>query len=266
MIYWPPKAPGEVEDFDFDFTALLEAGETLASRTVTATGVTKDSDALASPKVLAWLSGGTLGTPGVVTCSVTTSLARTYAETGILPIGEEPINLDMAKRQCRAEGSTADDDYFLDLIQSARQHSEAYCAIRIAPAAVQMSFATWCDLERLTQAPVQSIVDVRYLDAAGVEQVLDPSIYEFVEVAKDPLRPLIRSAYGKSWPSVRNAVDAIRVNAVVGYTVVPKPVIRAMLLLIGQWFDIRVPVQVDARGAPAEIPNAVSALLANYRR
>jgi hypothetical protein len=45
----------------------------------------------------------------------------------------------MAKRQVRAEGTTADDDYLLELIQSAREHVEAYCGIRIAPAAVGMT-------------------------------------------------------------------------------------------------------------------------------
>jgi uncharacterized phiE125 gp8 family phage protein len=266
MIYWPPKAPGEVEDFDFDFSLALETGETLATKNVVATGVNKDSDALESPKVLAWLSGGMLGTPGIVTCTVTTNLSRTYAETAILPIGEEPINLDMAKRQCRCEGTTGDDDYLLELISAAREHVEAYCGIRVAPAAVGMTFASFDDLASLTQAPVQSIVDVRYLDPSGVEQVLDPSVYEFGTIDADVLRPRIRLAFGKSWPALRSVDDAVRVNATVGYIAAPRPVIRAMLLLIYQWYDIRSPVQVDARGVPAEIPNSVAALLTNFRR
>jgi hypothetical protein len=66
-------------------------------------------------------------------------------------------------------------------------------------------FASFAALERLSQAPVQSIVDVRYLDAAGVEQVLDPAVYEFVNVDADVLRPRIRLAFGKSWPAIRAA-------------------------------------------------------------
>jgi hypothetical protein len=71
VIYWPAKAPGEIEDFEFDFTDALQAGETIVSRVVAATGVTKNSDNVAGSLVNVWLSGGTLGTPGVVTCSIT---------------------------------------------------------------------------------------------------------------------------------------------------------------------------------------------------
>lgn len=267
MIYWPAKRPGAALDYKFDLAPVLEPGETIVTANVTASGVTVDNQSHDTSSVSVKVSAGILGTPGVLVCAYTTSVAaRGDEETAILPIGEEPVSLDMAKRQVRAEGTTADDDYLLELIQSAREHAEAYCGIRIAPAAVRMTFASFAALERLSQAPVQSIVDLRYLDAAGVEQVLDASVYERIDVDADVLRPRIRLAYGKSWPAVRSAEDAVRVSAVVGYTAVPRPVIRAMLLLISQWFDIRLPVQVDARGTPAEIPNAVSALLANYRR
>lgn len=266
MIYWPAKAPGEVEDFAFDFAGALQTGETISSRTVTATGVTKNSDAIVGSTVAIWLSGGTLGTPGVVTCSIVTSSGRTYFETAIVPIGEEPVTLTMAKRQVRADlADTTDDEYLLELIQGAREHAEAYTGTRLVPAAVQMTFPTFDHLD-LTQAPVQSITAVQYLDANGALQTLDPSIYEFVNIDADTLRPTIRLAYNQAWPPARTAADAVRVSAVVGYTVVPRPIIRAMLVLIYQWFDIRSGVQVDARGAPAEIPNTVAALLANYRR
>jgi uncharacterized phiE125 gp8 family phage protein len=263
MIYWPAKAPGAILDFTFDFSQFLQDGETVSGKTVTASGAIVNSSAIiGGNQVQVWLSAGVLGTPGVVSCSITTSQARTDAETGIVPIGEEPVSLDMAKRQVRAEGTTADDAYLLELIQSAREHVEAYCGIRVAPAAVRMTFASFDALERLAQAPVQSIVDVRYLDTAGVEQVLDPAAYELVEVDADPLRPRLRLAFNQSWPAIRSAEDAVRVNAVVGYTVVPKPVIRAMLLLIGQWFDNGG----VASGQVQELPHAVTALLSNFRR
>jgi hypothetical protein len=46
MIYWPPKAPGAVLDYTFDFTAFLQAGETISSKTVSGAGVTVDSSAI----------------------------------------------------------------------------------------------------------------------------------------------------------------------------------------------------------------------------
>lgn len=180
---------------------------------------------------------------------------------------DEPVTLDMAKRQCRAEGSTVDDEDFAELITDAREHVERYCNIRlVTTAAEEMTFASFEDMARLTHAPVQSVEEVRYLDTNGVEQLLDPSVYELGAVESDPLQPYIRLAFGKRWPALRLVSDAVRVKATVGYLVVPRPIVRAMLLLISQWYDVRTAVQVDGRGAPAEIPNALTALLTNFRR
>lgn len=270
MIYWPAKAPGEVEDFAFDFAAggVLQGGETISSQTVTATGATVSNVAQAAGKVTFSLAGGASGVPAIITCSITTNAvpARTYVETAILPIGEEPVSLDMAKRQTRTEGTTDSDDYLLDLIQSAREYVAKYCGIAILPTAVAMTFDRFEDLKALTKAPIQSITSIQYYDANGIQQTLAGTVYETVNVASDPLRPAIRLAYNQSWPAARSASDVITVNAVVGYSVVPRPIIRAILMLVSQWYDLRSPVAVDMRGVPAEIPNAVTAMLANFRR
>lgn len=266
MIYWPSKPAGAVLDYEFDFTDFLAAGETIISKTVTATGVTVNSSAIAGSKIQVWLAAGALGGAGVVSCSIGTNQSRTDAETAILAIGEEPVSLNMAKAQCRADGITTDADYLLELAQAAREHAEAYCGIRLMPTAVGMTFGSFAALERLSQAPIQSLVDVRYLDTAGVEQVLDPTTYELIETDADPLRPALRLAFGKSWPATRAVADAVRVHAVAGYTAVPRPVLRAMLLLIGQWYDERSAIAVNVRGIPSELPHSVTALLANHRR
>ena len=268
MLYWPAKAPGDVQDFAFNFSGLLQEGEAIAAKAFAVAGVTKDSDTEADGIVTVWLSAGALGTPGIITCTVTTNStpARKYSSTAILPIGEEPVSLDMARRQLKNEGTTADDDYVLELIQAAREYVEAYCGIRLTAAAVPMTFASFAALERLTQAPIGPLVDVRYLDGAGVEQVLDAATYEFINVDADVLRPRIRLAYNKAWPAIRVAEDAVRVNAVAGYTAVPRPIIRAMLLLISHWYDNRNPIAVDVRGVPTELAHAVEAQLANFRR
>jgi uncharacterized phiE125 gp8 family phage protein len=268
MLYWPSKSPGEIEDFTFDFTSVLQQNESIATADVTATGVSIASATHANGLVTVNISAGVLGATGIISCSITTDSApaRTYAETAILPIGEEPVSLDMAKRQVRAEGSTVDDDYLLDLIQASREHVEQYCGIRVRPEAREMTFGSFIELERLSLAPLQEVVEIRYLDTAGAEQVLDQAVYEVLDVAADPLRPAIRLAYGQSWPSVRCAADAVRVSATVGYTVVPRPIIRAMLMLVTLWYDNRSGIAVDVRGTPTELPHAVTALLANYRR
>lgn len=265
MQYWPAKAPAAVLTYEFDWTAGLPDGQTIASATVTATGVTIAAQSSNETTVTVELSGGTLGTPGIVVCTITTSgtPALTDQETAILPIGEEPVTLAMAKAQVRYEDDD-EDDLLLELIQSAREYVEKYCGVRLVPAAVTMTFASFNDLQHLTQAPVQSITQVQYLDVNGVLQTLDPAVYESVNVSADVLRPRLRLAFNQQWPPTRVAEDAVRVGAVVGYTVVPNPIIRAMLLMVSQWFDTRQDFLIGGRFDA--LPNVSDALLANFRR
>lgn len=177
----------------------------------------------------------------------------------------EPISTDEAKLQLRVDHS-ADDTLIDGLIAAARQDTEKYTDSVLVVADVTMSAARFEDLDRLRHAPVNEVAEVRYLDTSGVEQILDPATYELVNVEDDPLRPMIRLAYGQQWPSIRQVSDAIRIDANVGYETVPAPVIQAMMLLITQWYDNRQPIAVDVKGTPTELPNVMTALLSNYRR
>jgi len=72
------KDPDAVLDYYFDWTDWLDDGETISSRTVTVqSGLTKASDAESGGIVVAWLSGGTVGTTYTVACKVVTSDGRT---------------------------------------------------------------------------------------------------------------------------------------------------------------------------------------------
>jgi uncharacterized phiE125 gp8 family phage protein len=271
VIFWPAKAPGATLDYEFNWSGSLQEGEQIQSYALVATGVTivgaNSGGPITDGLVRLQLAAGTLGGHGIVTCTITTNSAppRIDVETAILPIGEEPVSLDRAKLQLRVD-HTADDDTIVGLCETAREHVEQYCSIRLMPTAVTMTAARFEDLTQLHEAPVQSIVALTYLDAAGAEQTLDPAVYEQVNVRADPLVPMIRLKFGKSWPAIRTAVDAVRVSAVAGYTVVPRPIILAMLRLITHWYDNRNPIAVDVRGTPVELPHDVSDLLLNYRR
>jgi uncharacterized phiE125 gp8 family phage protein len=267
MIYWPAKAPGATLAYEFDWSGGLGEGFKITNAVVAATGVTVVSSSFTDKTAKVEISDGTLGAPGVVSCTITTDdpTSPTDVETAILPIGEEPVSLTMAKAQLRYEDETVEDGHILGLIQAAREHVEKYTGTALVPAAVTMTFDRFESLGKLTKGPVQSITEVKYLDANGVEQTLDPATYEFINVAADPLRPRIRLAFNQSWPAVRCAEDAVRVSAVVGYTVVPMPLIRVIQFLVALWFDERNPVAVDVRGVPTELPHTVEALLANFR-
>ena len=74
------KDPDAVLDYKIDWLAWLAFGETISSKTVTATtGLTVDSSTItdSSTSVTIWLSGGTAGASYTVTCQIVTSASRT---------------------------------------------------------------------------------------------------------------------------------------------------------------------------------------------
>ena len=80
------KDPDSVLDFEFDWSAWLTGGETVASHTVTVDGVTLDSTTASTSAVVAWISAGVAGTTATVACEIVTSAARTDERTITLRI------------------------------------------------------------------------------------------------------------------------------------------------------------------------------------
>lgn len=78
---FPPKDPLAVLDYALDWSAWLQAGETLSTATVTAdAGLTVQASpapGINGSKVVWWLSGGTAGTTYGIEVEVTTSQNRT---------------------------------------------------------------------------------------------------------------------------------------------------------------------------------------------
>lgn len=71
------KDPGAVLDYTCDFTAWLAAmRDTLASHTVTATGITWVSSTNDSKMVVMWLANGAVGVPASATIKITTAAGR----------------------------------------------------------------------------------------------------------------------------------------------------------------------------------------------
>lgn len=87
MIIWPAKDPDEVADYSW--TPGLDAGDTIASHTVTLDDgdVAIDSDAHTDTKVTVWLSGGTVGV-SAFTLRVTTTGGRTFETAAQIAVAE----------------------------------------------------------------------------------------------------------------------------------------------------------------------------------
>jgi uncharacterized phiE125 gp8 family phage protein len=202
------------------------------------------------------------------------------------PPAAEPILLTQAKAQCRVE--VADDDAIFtgDLIPTARTRVEDITGRQLITATWEDRRSGWPHAGligaatayvgggyrggwiELPMPPLQSIESVKYLDADGVEQTWDPSLY----VVDAPTGPRARAgriapAYGETWPVVLPQVDAIKIRFIAGYgdagADVPAPLRRAMLLIIGSWYENREN-EVIERASVLDISLSAQRLLKPY--
>jgi len=124
---------------------------------------------------------------------------------------------------------------------------------------------------RIPLPPLISVGSISYVDSDGVSQTLAASVYD-VDTAPAPGE--IHLAWNQTWPSARNQKNAVTVRFTAGYAVtnspvsdygenVPKPILQAMLLMIGDWYNNREETVVGS--ITSQIPMGVKALLSPYR-
>lgn len=185
----------------------------------------------------------------------------------VTPATVEPVTLAQANFHLRLTTDATDvtaqpeDTLVAALITAARQSAEEYLNRAIAEATYEYRGASF-DMA-IPMAPVQSIVSLKYVDTAGALQTVLAPAYE---LAGTPAEPLIRAAYGTSWPSdVRGQDDSIRLQFVAGYSAgnpLPKPIYQAVLLMVGHLFENR---EDSTALQLRELPMGAKFLLNPYR-
>ena len=88
--YTITKDPDAVLDYIFDWEDWIDdVSDTLADHTmVPESGITVDSSSIVSKTVVAWVSGGTVGTTYRLTCRIVTAAGRTDDRSIFLKIRE----------------------------------------------------------------------------------------------------------------------------------------------------------------------------------
>jgi uncharacterized phiE125 gp8 family phage protein len=134
----------------------------------------------------------------------------------ITPPAEEPVTPAEAKASpsFRVTGTTDDAD-ITSLITTAREMAEAITRRALITQTLEIVLDGFPSggIE-LYCPPIQSVASIKYIDTDGVEQTLDPLLYA---VDDDSEPGLVVPAYGESWPSTRDQVNAVRVRYVAGY-------------------------------------------------
>lgn len=137
-----------------------------------------------------------------------------------------------------------------------------------------------CEPILIPLPPLISISSVKYYDAAGTFQTVDPSGYEVLQGQ----RPSLVAVSGASWPSTQHRFGAVEITFVAGYgplaTDVPEPIRSAIALLVSHMRSMSAQnlflseEQVDGvmskkyvvgGNAGAAIDAAVNSLLFQYR-
>ncbi len=166
------------------------------------------------------------------------------------------------KAHLRIDG--ADEDTYLDNLRDAAvAWVEQYLDRQLITQTWDVSldeFDGAIEIDRLY--PVQSVVSVKYIDAADVEQTVAGSNY-YVDALAYPV--MIKPV--NTWPGTHERPNAVTVRLTVGYgdnaSDVPEPIRQAALLLIGHWDAHREAVVVGT--ITAQVPMAVEMLLGPYR-
>lgn len=155
----------------------------------------------------------------------------------------EPLSVAEAKSHLRVDIST-DDSYIGDLISSARAWCEEFCQQSFVQHSYRADLPGFWDAMHLPLGPVQSITHIKYYDTASPNalQTLSTNVYALNN-------NVVSRNDGQSWESVAHRSDAVQITYSTGWkdssspqgvgASVPRPVVQAMRLLIGDAYENR---------------------------
>jgi hypothetical protein len=198
----------------------------------------------------------------------------------ITPPAVEPVSLAEARTHLLLPSAVTDQDAEIqELIASAREYAEsitgrvlvnttfdwvldhwpmpAALAQRALMQTLNMPASPLAEI-RPPRSPLVSITSITYYDPQGIQQTLDPALYQVMAGTPGRIMP----AYAKAWPAIRSWPGSITVRFTAGYSAdasgVPKAAKAAIRLMVGGWFTNREHI---ARQRPRILPSGVDWLL-----
>ncbi|MFM8462722.1 MAG: head-tail connector protein [Burkholderiaceae bacterium] len=182
----------------------------------------------------------------------------------VTPPAGEPVSLAEAKLHLRVD--VDDDDALIgSLISAARQAAETLTGRQLNTARWKLVLDAFpCRTILLTKCPVQSVVNIQYLDMNGMSQAL-PLVDYVVDTACEPAR--ISPVFGKTWPPTLPQIGAVTVTFDAGYgaaSAVPEGLKSWIKLRVGSLYAHREEMSILMRGRIDPLP-FVDGLLDPYR-
>lgn len=190
--------------------------------------------------------------------------------SGILEVVNPPaataLDLDDVKAALIVQH--ADDDLLItSYIKAATTGAETFLNRALIDRDLCLHLDCFRDRVALPQPPLGTVSAVKYDDAAGDEQTLSDSFYEFPSVGLGP--GWLQRAPGKSWPALTSAkaISRVRIEYSAGYgavpAAIPEDIRQGLIYWVAHLYEIREPVVVGV--SVAEVPMTTVAHLSPHR-
>lgn len=165
----------------------------------------------------------------------------------------EPVSLQEAQAHLRISNDVLDRESVLlrRLITAARQQVEEWeWRSHISQTWQWKLDAFPCGSDPAFYVPRPRLISlpstgIQYVDTAGATQTVDAADY-LVDTISEPGR--VVPAYGETWPTPREQLNAVTVTFVAGYGTtpesVPEPTRHLILLLVAHYYENREPINV----------------------
>lgn len=156
----------------------------------------------------------------------------------------EPVTVDEIKTHARID-STTEDTYINTLITIARTNAENKTHRLLRPGTVTLTMDAFKHVE-LVPLPLResSSLTIQYVDSTGGVSLLGSSVYE-IHDDSDTMPATLTTAYGQSWPSIRDVKGAVTITFSAGHTTAANPVPEP----IKQWIKLSVTGMYENRTA-----------------
>lgn len=142
----------------------------------------------------------------------------------IVPPSAMAVSIEAARRSARTSGTALDDE----LSDKVHGYTEA-AEHKTRRAFITQTWAVTLDefppAIKLPRSPVISVLSVKFYDANGVQQTLDPQDYQ-VDDKSEP--GFVLPAPGRAWPETADRINAVEVQFTCGYGPSPTDVPAAI--------------------------------------
>lgn len=155
------------------------------------------------------------------------------------------VSLDRAKENLRIDGSDMD-ALVTGWLAGVIAYAEHYTGRAFIHQAWRVTLDGFSGAIRIPVSPVATVTSLKYLDAAGVEQTLDPLDY-YVDTVSEP--GCVVPAPGTEWPDTYDRINSVVADVVCGYgaadTSTPPGIALFILAKLTEQFDPATKVEKD---------------------